>query len=191
MVENFKGIKTDNKKQNCNFIKIIIINMKYILLTIAGVMIISSTAIAQHVLETTDGKKVNGKMVSASPEEIIFLNGDTEKKYSINEIQSITFVIDDDSQQTSGKKGVYYKMPGREMTKPPVVNNLTQKKGVVVVEIVIDKYGTVRKATPGAEGTTTTDSYLHTMAQKAAESARFNNLPKAPLEQTGTMTITF
>ena len=130
-------------------------------------------------------------MVSANADEIIFLVGDTEKKYSLNELQAVIFVIDDDSQQTSGMKGVYYKMPGREMTKPPVVNNLTQKKGVVVVEIVIDKYGTIRKATPGAEGTTTTDSYLHTMAQKAAQSARFNNLPNAPLEQTGTITITF
>lgn len=191
MVENFKGIKTESKKQNSNFIKIKLKDMKNILLTIASIIIISSQVAAQHVLETTDGKKINGKMVSASAEEIVFLNGDMEKKYSINEVQSITFVIDDISQQTSGMKGVYYTMPGREMTKPPVVNNLTQKKGVVVVEIVIDKYGTVRKATPGAEGTTTTDSYLHTMAKKAAETTRFNNLPSAPLEQTGTLTITF
>lgn len=165
--------------------------MKYSLLTLAIALLIGIEAQAQHVLETADGKKINGKMISATADEIIFMEGDMEKSYSLGEVASITFDVADVSQQTSGTKGVYYRMPGREMTKAPIVNNLTQKKGVVVVEIVIDKYGTVRKATPGAEGTTTTDSYLHTMAKKAAESARFNNMPKAPLESTGTITVTF
>lgn len=146
---------------------------------------------AQHVLETTNGKKINGKLISADDKEIKFMSGDMENTYSIVEVQAITFVLDDESEQISGMKGVYYKMPGREMIKPPTVNNLTQKTGVVVVEIVIDKYGTVRETTPGAEGTTTTDKYLHTMAGKAAETARFNNLATAPLKQTGTITITF
>jgi len=146
---------------------------------------------AQHVLETTSGKKINGKLVSSTSNEIIFKSSAKEEVFTIQEVQSITFVLDDNSTMNSGTKGVYYKMPGRELTKQPTVNNLTEKKGVVVVEIIIDKYGTVREATPGAEGTTTSDKYLLTMAKKAAESARFNDKPSAPLQQTGVITITF
>ncbi|MBT8195661.1 MAG: hypothetical protein KJO64_04495 [Bacteroidia bacterium] len=165
--------------------------MKYTLFTLALTLFFGIQSQAQHVLETIDGKKINGKMVSATADEITFMTGDMETTYAIGEVASITFDVADVTQQTSDTKGVYYRMPGREMTKSPVVNNLTQKKGIVVVEVVIDKYGTVRKATPGAEGTTTTDAYLHTMAKKAAQSARFNNLPSAPLESTGTITVTF
>ncbi|MES1182065.1 MAG: energy transducer TonB, partial [Flavobacterium sp.] len=64
-------------------------------------------------------------------------------------------------------------------------------KGTVVVDISIDKYGHVRKATPGARGTTTTSQYLLTKAMQAAESAQFDNVPTAPLEQTGYMIISF
>ena len=65
------------------------------------------------------------------------------------------------------------------------------EKGTVVVTVTIDKYGSVRKAVPGAEGTTTKSEYLLTKAKQAAESALFDKVPNAPLEQTGYMVIVF
>ena len=82
-------------------------------------------------------------------------------------------------------------MNGRKMTKQPTVSNLTMEKGLVVVDITINKYGNVIKAEPGAEGTTTTSQYLLTKGKQAAESAAFDTGPTMPLEQKGSITITF
>ena len=57
---------------------------------------------------------------------------------------------------------------------------------------LIDKYGNVIKATPGAPGSSTTnDDYLFTKAQKFAQEIKFDNVPTAPLETKGTVTFTF
>jgi hypothetical protein len=82
-------------------------------------------------------------------------------------------------------------MAGRKLVNQPKVDNLTQEKGIVVVSINIDKYGHVKKAEPGAEGTTTTNNYLLTKAKQAAESAIFDNCPTCPLDSKGTITIIF
>ena len=47
------------------------------------------------------------------------------------------------------------------------------------------------KAEAGADGTTTTSNYLLTKAKQAAESAMFDGGTTFPLEQKGTITITF
>ncbi len=65
------------------------------------------------------------------------------------------------------------------------------EKGIVVVEITINKYGNVIKAVPGIEGSTTTSNYLFTKAKQAAQSVMFDTGPTMPLEQKGTITITF
>ena len=75
--------------------------------------------------------------------------------------------------------------------KQPKIDNLTMEKGIVVVEITINKYGNVVKAVPGIEGTTTTSNYLHTKAKHAAESVKFDTSPVMPIEQKGTLTIIF
>jgi hypothetical protein len=49
----------------------------------------------------------------------------------------------------------------------------------------------VIKAVPGAPGSTSNSEYLKTKAKQAAESAIFNNVPTAPLEQKGYITIAF
>lgn len=86
---------------------------------------------------------------------------------------------------------VRYKVADRVISKAPRVDNLTQEKGTVVVDITIDKYGHVMKAIPGAPGSTSNSDYLKTKAKQAAESALFNNVPTAPLEQKGYMIIVF
>jgi hypothetical protein len=82
-------------------------------------------------------------------------------------------------------------MNGRKMLKQPKIDNLTMEKGIVVVEITINKYGSVTKAVPGIEGSTTTSTYLLTKAKQAAESVTFDTSPVMPLEQKGSITITF
>ena len=66
-----------------------------------------------------------------------------------------------------------------------------QTSGTVVVDIWVDNYGIVQKATPGAEGTTVTDKELWNEARKAAMQASFNMSAEAPAMQKGTITYIF
>jgi len=61
----------------------------------------------------------------------------------------------------------------------------------VVVKVIIDRYGNVRSAEPGASGSTTSNSYLYTKAQAAAKSAKFDENLKGPLNTEGTITIVY
>ena len=156
---------------------------------------------AQNKLVLKSGESMYGEVISIKDGILSFSFKGNLMNFKTNEIASITFSEMKDkepasiSQQktitSSGTKGVGYVMNGRKMIKQPVVNNLTADKGIVVVEITINKYGNVIKAKPGAEGTTTTSQYLLTKAQQAAESALFDTFQIAPLEQTGTITIIF
>ena len=124
--------------------------------------------------------------------------------YSINfvEAQAVKEVVGNESssslpkeigekQITAGSYMVRYKVADRVISKAPRIDNLTQDKGTVVVNISIDKYGHVLNAVTGAAGSTTDREYLKTKAKQAAESAIFNNVPTAPLEQKGYMIIVF
>lgn len=66
-----------------------------------------------------------------------------------------------------------------------------QNSGVVVVEILVDNYGEVIKAVPGAEGTTVTDQKIWNEARKAAMESHFNMDATAPALQKGTITYIF
>lgn len=66
-----------------------------------------------------------------------------------------------------------------------------QNSGVVVVEIWVDNYGEVKKAVPGAEGTTVTDQKIWNEARKAAMESHFNMDATAPALQKGTITYIF
>ena len=87
--------------------------------------------------------------------------------------------------------GMSFDLGGRSMLKEPRINDNSQKEGKVVVDIIVDKYGKVVKATPGARGSTTTDRHLEKLAKKAAEETKFNKNPDAPIQQKGTMTFVF
>jgi outer membrane biosynthesis protein TonB len=67
------------------------------------------------------------------------------------------------------------------------VNN----EGTVVVKIMVDQYGKVINAIPGAAGTTVQDERLWTAAKKAAMKAVFNISSSAPPVQKGTITYIF
>jgi len=182
---------------------------KHILLLITATTLLAVTTYAQHVVVFKSGTKQIGKVVSLKDGILSMTADGVTNTYRVEEISSINFEGSktaasgaaapksnptgnpDEQSIISGEYTVIYKMPGRTIVKAPKVNNLTMEKGIVVVDITIDKYGNVMKAEPGASGSNTKSDYLYTMAKQAAESAKFDNVPKAPLQSKGTMTITF
>lgn len=162
---------------------------------LAGALAALSLSVsAQHTLTMKSGEKMSGEVKSLNDGTLKFVFKGNEMSFKVSEISSISF--EGQAAKPSGSvnastKGVSYVMAGRKMTKEPKIDNLTMEKGIVVVEITINKYGNVVKAVPGIEGSTTNSQYLLTKAKQAAESAMFDTSPVMPQSQTGTMTITF
>lgn len=148
---------------------------------------------AQHQLVLKTGESLSGEIKSLNDGVLKFVSKGKETSYKISEISNISFGLTDNGSSVSNTstKGGSFVMAGRKMIKEPRVDNLTMEKGIVVVEITIDKYGNVVKAVPGIEGTTTTSNYLLTKAKQAAESVKFDTSPVMPQSQTGSITITF
>ena len=168
---------------------------KLIFLLVACTLVISGLK-AQHTIILKSGEKMSGEVKSLNDGVIKFNFKGNEMSFKLAEVSALQFgsgasSLSDESPKTSTTKGVSYVMAGRKLTKEPKIDNLTMEKGVVVVAITINKYGNVVKAEPGVEGSTTTSKYLLTKAQQAAQSAMFDTSPVMPLEQKGTMTITF
>ncbi len=158
-------------------------------------LLIGGTAAAQHTLTLNSGEKMKGELQSVSDGQVSFLFKGNTMKFSVAEVTSIHFTDSkataDSPDKRTGLKGVSYVLEGRSISTTPAFENLTMKKGIVSVAITVDKYGNVQKAEPGAEGTTTTDDYLLTLSQKAAQSTKFNKCPKCPLQMHGTITFTY
>lgn len=87
--------------------------------------------------------------------------------------------------------GISYNLSGRNMLGTPKIKDDSQEEGTVVVEIIVDRYGKVVRAEPGARGSTTTDPTLYKKAKEAALQTRFNANPDAAESQKGTMTFIF
>jgi len=86
-------------------------------------------------------------------------------------------------------KGISLK--GRSIVFRPSLKQNTQETGKVVVNIWVDRYGKVTRATPGAKGSTTTSSYLYKIAKEAAIKAKFSANRNAPEEQKGSIVFEF
>lgn len=157
------------------------------------------TAFAQHTLVMKNGDKMEGLVTSLNNGVIEIQKNQTISKINLSEVSEIIFSRKGEAAageigektMTAGNYYIRYKVADRIISKPPRIDNMTQKKGTVVVNVSINKYGNVIKATPGAPGSTTSDEYLLTKAKQGAESAIFNNVPTAPLEQTGYIIIPF
>ena len=63
--------------------------------------------------------------------------------------------------------------------------------GKAVVKIMVDQYGTVIDASPGAPGTTVQNRTLWEASKRAALKAKFNLSSSAPAVQEGTITYIF
>lgn len=87
--------------------------------------------------------------------------------------------------------GMSFNLGGRSMVSAPKIVDTSQKEGKVVVDIIVDKYGKVVKATPGARGSTTTDRHLEKLATEAAYNTKFNAKSDAAIQQKGSMTFVF
>jgi hypothetical protein len=150
---------------------------------------------AQHQLVLKSGESMSGEIRSLNDGVLKFFCKGKEMSFKTSEISNISFGLTDNGpaagSSNSATKGVSYVMAGRKLIREPKVDNMTMEKGIVVVEITIDKYGNVVKAVPGIEGTTTTSNYLLTKAKQAAESVKFDTSPVMPQSQTGAITITF
>jgi len=159
---------------------------------------------AQHAVTLKTGETKKGKLISVVNDEAKFMINGTINSWPLSSLKSINLDEPISSNTVSTASGnaeekslqvgafkVNYVMVGRSIKTPPKISNGTQETGVVVVAITIDKYGNVMKAEPGAAGSTTTSNYLYTKAKQAAESVKFDNIPTAPLQTSGFITITF
>lgn len=90
-----------------------------------------------------------------------------------------------------GGKGRGFSLSGREIVFKPKIKESTQETGKVVVSIWVDRYGKVTRATPGAKGSTTTNSHLYKISQETAIKTKFSANPSAPEEQRGTIVFEF
>lgn len=91
----------------------------------------------------------------------------------------------------AGGSGFSFNLSGRKMIAKPKIRDVSQEEGKVVVEIIVDKYGKVVRATPGVRGSTTTSDVLYKIAKEAALSTKFNTSGDAPEQQKGQIVFTF
>ena len=87
--------------------------------------------------------------------------------------------------------GSGYSLAGRKaLNKPSPLYNCNEE-GVVVVQITVDKSGTVIEAKPGARGTTNTANCLATQAKIAAMKTKWDPSPDGTEKQVGTIRYNF
>lgn len=90
-----------------------------------------------------------------------------------------------------GGSGIGFNLNGRNpihLQKPAFT---VLKEGIVVVEITVDRSGSVISATPGIKGSTIVDNTLYAAAKKAAMESKFNLKNDSPERQVGTITYHF
>lgn len=88
----------------------------------------------------------------------------------------------------NGQGDLAYNLSGRSML-PLIVADNSQKGGVVVVAITVDRNGNVIEANYSVAGSTTNDDYLVNLALKAAYQAKFSDANIT--EQRGSITFRF
>jgi hypothetical protein len=92
---------------------------------------------------------------------------------------------------TGSGNGGNLNLTQRSFVSRPTVDDNKRHNGKVVVEIRVDKDGSVIYAKAGARGTTITDSDLWDKCENAILNSKFNASDSAPDNQSGTMTFVF
>ena len=90
-----------------------------------------------------------------------------------------------------GINGIAYQLGGRTIAEIKKPNYDSQQQGKVVVTIRVNRNGKVISATPGAKGSTTTNTYLYSKAKEAALKTTFEANTSAPEIQVGTIIYNF
>ena len=166
--------------------------------------ILFGAAQAQHSVVLKTGEKITGVVMQLQEDVLMVYINRSPREIMLRDVSSIFFdeYIPYDGRFSSdapvkrmrsadGEYTIEYQVVDREMIKAPRLSNATQKKGVVVVEFVVNRAGTVLKTTAGVTGSTTSDEYLLTKAEFACMGAKFKEHPKGPLETTGTIIIQY
>lgn len=160
------------------------------------------SAFAQHTLLLKNGEKVNGVVIELKDDVLSMVVDRKMKTFQMIEVSTLFFnehvpydgSLVDDTEEISFKVEqftVKYAVKDRKIIRNPKVSIGTQDKGTIVVDIVIDRYGNIRSVKAGANGTTTSNEYLHIKAETAARSAKFDENLTGPLETKGTITIVY
>jgi hypothetical protein len=91
----------------------------------------------------------------------------------------------------SGDGGRFLNIQQRNCISRPTVDNPNHLYGKIVVDLLVDKNGTVISAHAGAAGTTVTDSTLLQKCEQAVLNSKFNSSQTAPEKQAGKMYFIF
>tara|TARA_R110002049_G_scaffold256629_3_gene432097 strand:- start:10381 stop:10911 length:531 start_codon:yes stop_codon:yes gene_type:complete len=161
-----------------------------------------ATSFAQHTLVLKGGEKVNGVVIELKDDVLSMVVDRKMKTYDMVDVSTIFFnehipydgALLSDTEEISFKVDqftVKYAVKDRTIIRKPKVSIGTQDKGTIVVDIVIDRYRNIRSVLAGANGTTTSNEYLHIKAETAAKSAKFDENLTGPLETKGTITIVY
>jgi len=175
--------------------------MKKLVLLVVTVFV-SVVAMSQHTIVMRNGDKVEG-VVMELKDDVLFVavNRQITELPMVN-VSSIFFkehvaydgkMLKEGEVKTikSGKYTIEYVMKDRTIEVAPKISNGTENKGTIVVDVKINRQGTVMSSKAGGVGSNTTNEYLLTKAEFAAKGARFNKHPTGPIETEGTITITY
>lgn len=168
----------------------------------ASLLAFVQIGISQHSVVLKTGDKIEGVVMELINDELTIYVNREPKKIALKDISSIFFdeyvpydgSIKDETpirkmKSADGGYMVEYQIKDREMIQPPRLSNATEKQGTVVVEVTVNRSGTVLKVESGVTGSTTSDEYLLTKAEYACKGIKFNEYMKAPLETKGLIII--
>ncbi|MCF8257655.1 MAG: hypothetical protein K9J06_08885 [Flavobacteriales bacterium] len=173
-----------------------------ILLCIGSCVLLPTIAFTQHTLILKDGQHLTGKLTWVQGGMVNFFTDGRPLEVDLATVRTIHFYDSDAKADpvmsqtrkafSSGFDRIEYIMDGRSMTKFPKIVIGNEARGVVVVDVAIDKYGNVISAEPGAAGSKTTDDkYLFYKAKFACQEAKFDTFPTAPLRTEGKIFVVF
>lgn len=165
-------------------------------------LFMAATVSAQHSIILKSGEKLSGVVMSLQDDVLTVAINRELKEIDLINVSSIFFneyVPYDGSFQPaepmktikSGSYTIKYQMKDRKIITPPKISNATENRGIVVVEVMINRQGKVMKAKAGGVGSTTSSEYLLTKAKFAAQGAQFDVSTKGPVETHGTIIITY
>ena len=97
----------------------------------------------------------------------------------------------DNYSEGVGGSSIGFSLTGRSTVFLQKPEFRTYTEGAIVVEITVDRNGSVVKATPGIKGSTIVDDVLYAAVTKAAMESKFNVKSDAPERQVGTITYHF
>jgi protein TonB len=86
--------------------------------------------------------------------------------------------------------GISYNLKGFSVSGKPIINNNTQKTGTIIVDVCVNKQGRIISTKLG-RGSTTTDTYLYELSEKAVRELNINPVGSTTDTNCGTVTIKY